>query len=164
MSKRKITVISIVVAVVLVIAIACTAYCISTKQTPIEAVKTAFTSSDSQIIGKWESEKGQGISALVFYEDGTYDSYILTVNFSGEYTIKGNKLTLKNPKTNKEIVYKFSVNEKSLSLEVVEEDGKEPEQKDVSKYNRVDELHQKTFNDLIGDLAGDKNALNSNND
>ena len=70
----------------------------------------------------------------------------------------------KNPKNNNEIVYKFSVNEKSLSLEVVEEDGKEPEQKDVSKYNRVDELHQKTFNDLIGDLAGDKNALNSNND
>lgn len=159
MAKEKSTVIkkvvAIIAAVILLIAIAGGVYCISTKQSPAQAVKSVFTASDDQIIGKWQSQKNPGLSAFIFYDDGTYDSYLSTVNFSGEYEIKGNKLYLKNPSTSKEIVYKFSVNEKDLSLQVIEEDGKKSETKDESKYSRVEELNQKTLTDLIGDLAGE---------
>lgn len=154
-------VVSIIIAVILLIAIAGGVYCISSKQTPAQAVKTVFSSNEDQIIGKWQSQKNPGLSAFVFYEDGTYDSYLSTVNFSGEYEIKGGKLYLKNPTTSKEIVYKFSVNEKVLSLEVYEEDGAKSETKDESKYDRVDELNQKTITDMIGDLAGENNAANA---
>ncbi len=115
-----------------------------------------FTSNDEQLIGKWQSQKSPGLTAYVFYDDGTYDSYISTVNFSGNYEVKGNKLTIRNPNTNKDIVYKFSVNEKVLSLTVIEEDGKEPEDSEVNKYDRVDELNQKSLSDLIGELADSK--------
>ena len=155
--KTNITkkVVAIVTAVILLIVIAGGVYCISTKQSPVDAAKTVFTSNDNQLIGKWQSQKSPGLSAFVFNEDGTYDSYISTVNFSGEYEIKGNKLYLKNPTTSKEIVYKFSVNEKTLSLQVFEEDGEKSETKDESKYDRVDELNQKTLTDMIGELAGE---------
>lgn len=115
-----------------------------------------FSSNDEQLIGKWQSQKSPGLTAYVFYDDGTYDSYISTVNFSGNYEVKGNKLTIRNPNTNKDIVYKFSVNEKVLSLTVIEEDGKEPEDSEVNKYDRVDELNQKSLSDLIGELADSK--------
>ncbi len=156
MAKKSLTtvqkIISIVVAVILALAIAGGVYCISTKQNPADAVKSIFTANDEQIVGKWQSQKNPGLAAYVFYEDGTYDSYLSTANFSGRYIIERNKLTLINPSTSKEIVYKFSVTEKELSLTVVEEDGKEPEDKDVSKYDKVDELNQKSLADLIGEL------------
>lgn len=145
-------IISIIVAIILALVIAAGVYCVSTKQTPAEAVKTMFSTKDERIIGKWQSQTSPGLSAYVFNDDGTYDSYISVANFSGDYEVKGNKLYLKNPKTSKEIVYKFTANEKELKLEVVEEDGNEPEEKDVSVYDRVEELNQKTLTDLLGEI------------
>lgn len=153
-------IISVVVAVILLIVIAGGVYCVATKQNPVDAAKSVFTSNEDQIVGKWQSQKSPGLSAFVFYDDGTYDSYISTVNFSGEYEISGNKLTMKNPKTAKEIVYSFSVTGKELSLKVIEEDGEKSENKDETKYDRVNELNQKTLTDMLGELAGDNNAAN----
>lgn len=157
-SSLAVKILSVVVALILIAVIAGGIYCVVSKQTPTQAVKTVFSSSETQIVGKWQSQKNPGLSAFIFYDDGTYDSYISTVNFSGEYEIKGGKLYLKNPKTAKDVVYKFSVNEKVLSLEVYEEDGERSETKEESKYDRVDELNQKTLADMIGELAGDENA------
>jgi hypothetical protein len=140
-----------VAAVILVLVIAGGIYCISTDQNPADAAKSVFTSNDEQIIGKWQSQKSPGISAFVFYEDGTYDSYISTANFSGTYEINGSKITLKNPSTSKEIVYKFSVNEKVLTLNLIEEDGTKTEEDEVSKYDRVDELNQKSIIDILSE-------------
>ncbi len=145
-------IISIVAAVILLIVIAGGVYCISTKQSPIEAVKTVFTDNEEQIVGKWQSQSNPGLQAYIFYDDGTYDSYLSTANFSGRYIIDGNKVSLINPSTSKEIVFKFSVTEKELSLTLIEEDGAEPEEQEVSKYDRVDELNQKSIADLIGEL------------
>lgn len=151
-------IISIVVAVILAVVIAGGVYCAVTKQTPAQAIKTMVSSNNDQLIGKWQSQSNPGLSAFVFNDDGSYDSYLSVANFSGDYEVKGNKLYLKNPKTSKEIVYKFNVNEKELKLEVIEEDGEEPEEKDVSVYDRVEELNQKTLTDLLGELKQDTEA------
>lgn len=156
MAKVRLTtpqkVISIVVAVIVALLIAGGVYCISTQQNPVDAVKSVFTDNEEQLIGKWQSQKNPGLSAYVFYDDGSYDSYLSTANFSGNYTVDGNKITLINPSTSKQIVYKYRVNEKELSLTLIEEDGNEPEESEVSKYDRVDELNQKSIADLIGEL------------
>lgn len=157
-SKTVKTIVSIVIAVLLLIVIGCGVYCVVTEQSPAEAAKSVFTSNENEIVGKWQSRENPGVSAFVFYEDGTYDSYLSTVNFAGEYDIDGNKLHLKNPTTSKEIIYKFSVNEKVLSLQVIEEDGEKSETKDESSYDRVDELNQKSLTDMIGELAGEVSA------
>lgn len=152
LSKTGKIIIGVIAAVIIALIIGGSAYCIATDQNPHDAIKSIFTANDVQIVGKWQNSKNPGLTAYVFYDDGTYDSYISTVNFSGEYEVDGNKLILKNPSTNKDITYKFRVTEKELSLMVIEEDGKKPEEKDVSIYDRVDELNQKSFVDIIGEI------------
>lgn len=141
-----------VAAVILALLIAGGAYCVSTHQNPADAIKSVFTDNEEKIVGKWQSQTNPGLSAYVFYDDGSYDSYLSTVNFSGNYYINGNELTLINPNTSKEIVYRVKVTEKELTLNLIEEDGKKPEEDEESKYDRVDELNQKSLADLIGEL------------
>lgn len=150
-----------VAAVILALLIAGGVYCIATDQNPVEATQSIFSSDDEKLIGKWRSQSSPGLSAYVFYDDGTYDSYLSTVNFSGNYTVKGNKLTLVNPDTSKEIVYKFKISGKVLTLTLLEEDGSESKTEDISKYDSVDELNQKTLSDLIGEVAGQSKEENS---
>lgn len=145
-----------VAAIVLALLIAGSVYCISTKQSPVEAVQSVFADSEELLIGKWQSQKNPGLSAYVFYEDGSYDSYLSTANFAGKYYISGNKLSLINPTTSKDIVYKYRVNENTLTLTLVEEDGEKVEEQEISVYDRVEELNQKSLADLIGELKENK--------
>lgn len=158
LSKVQKIIISTVAGIIAAILIACTAYCVATQQNLSEAAKSIFTPGEEQIVGKWQSQENPGITAYVFYDDGTYDSYISTVNFSGDYEVDGNKLYLKNPNTSKEIVYKYKVTEKVLTLTVLEEDGEEPEEDEVSKYDRVDEINQKSLMDILGEFKEETTA------
>lgn len=152
LSKAKIAII-VVAAVIFALLAAGGIYCVATDQSPANAISAA-TAHQDKLVGKWQSQKSPGLSAYVFYDDGTYDSYLSTVNFSGEYTVKGNKITLTNPNTSGEVVYKYKVKGKVLTLTLIE-DGKES---DSNKYDSVDELKMKTLADLIGDSVKDSNT------
>ena len=95
LSKAK-TAIIIIAAIIFALLVAGGIYCVATDQSPATAIEAA-TAHQDKLVGKWQSQKSPGLSAYVFYDDGTYDSYLSTVNFSGEYTVKGNKITLTNP-------------------------------------------------------------------
>ena len=97
LSKAK-TAIIIIAAIIFALLVAGGIYCVATDQSPATAIEAA-TAHQDKLVGKWQSQKSPGLSAYVFYDDGTYDSYLSTVNFSGEYTVKGNKITLTNPNT-----------------------------------------------------------------
>ncbi len=150
-----------VIAVIVALLIAMSIYCVSTEQTPPEAIKSIFSSDEELLVAKWQSQSAPGLSAYVFYDDGTYDSYLSSVNFSGKYTVKGNKLTLRNPDTEKDIVYKYKITGKVLTLTLFEEDGEKVETPEESKYDKVDELNQKTLSDLIGEIQADKEKKDS---
>ncbi|MDD6659790.1 MAG: DUF5640 domain-containing protein [Eubacteriales bacterium] len=152
LSKGKLAII-IVVAVIVALVAAGGIYCVATDQSPAAAISSTFSNED-KLVGKWQSQSSPGLSAYVFYEDGTYDSYLSTVNFSGKYTVKGNKLTLINPSSQAKVNYKYKVRGKTLTLTLLE-DGKEAEE---NKYDSVDELQQKTLADLIGEVATDTTA------
>lgn len=152
LSKAKLAII-IVAAVIFVLLAAGGIYCVATDQSPASAI-TAVTAHQDKLVGKWQSQKSPGLSAYVFYDDGTYDSYLSTVNFSGEYTVKGNKITLTNPNTSGEVVYKYKIKGKVLTLTLIE-NGKEAE---ANTYDSVDELQMKTLADLIGDSIKDNNT------
>ena len=153
LSKAK-TAIIIIAAIIFALLVAGGIYCVATDQSPATAIEAA-TAHQDKLVGKWQSQKSPGLSAYVFYDDGTYDSYLSTVNFSGEYTVKGNKITLTNPNTNAQVVYKYKVKGKVLKLTLMEDD-KEAE---TNAYDSVDELQMKTLADLIGDSIKDNNAL-----
>ena len=146
LSKAK-TAIIIIAAIVFALLVA------GGDQSPATAIQAA-TAHQDKLVGKWQSQKSPGLSAYVFYDDGTYDSYLSTVNFSGEYTVKGNKITLTNPNTNAQVVYKYKVKGKVLKLTLMEDD-KEAE---TNAYDSVDELQMKTLADLIGDSIKDNNT------
>ena len=148
LSKAK-TAIIIIAAIIFALLVAGGIYCVATDQSPATAIEAA-TAHQDKLVGKWQSQKSPGLSAYVFYDDGTYDSYLSTVNFSGEYSVKGNKITLTNPNTNGQVVYKYKV----LTLTLMEDD-KEAE---TNAYDSVDELQMKTLADLIGDSIKDNNT------
>lgn len=147
LSKVKIAII-VVAAVIIALLAAGGIYCVATDQSPASAI-SSVTAHKDKLVGKWQSQKSPSLSAYVFYDDGTYDSYLSTVNFTGEYTVKGNKITLTNPNTSGEVVYKYKIKGKVLTLTLME-DGKEAEE---NKYDSVDELKMKTLADLIGDAV-----------
>ena len=132
-------------------------YCGVTDQNPKEAVVGLFTPRDQAICANWDSQDKPGVLAFVFYSAGTCDRYISTWNFDCEYTVKGNKLTIEDADTKKTLVYRFSIVGKVLTLTLLEEDGKEAEEQQVTKFDQVDELHMKSLNDMIND-AKEKQA------
>ena len=78
--KKKL--ITIIVAVVLVVIILPSGiYCIVHKENPVQMLTDTFSSSESQLVGKWQG--ASGVSAYEFNEDGTYKSYISSFDFSG---------------------------------------------------------------------------------
>ena len=89
--KKKL--ITIIVAVVLVVIILPSGiYCIVHKENPVQMLTDTFSSSESQLVGKWQG--ASGVSAYEFNEDGTYKSYISSFDFSGTYTVDGKKYKL----------------------------------------------------------------------
>lgn len=156
-TKKKINVskkgiIIAVVCLLAVIIIGGGVFCVVTEQNPVEAVQSIFTSKEKAIIGNWQSQDKPDLVAYVFYENGTYDSFLSNFNFDGEYTIDGNKITLYNPNTEKKMVYKFTIYGDVLTLTLIEEDGEEVEEQEVSKYDKVDELNMRSLTDIIGQI------------
>lgn len=154
--SKKQMIISIVIAVVLAVAICLGAICIANDFNPISYSLSVITNDKDKIIGKWQSRDMPGLSAYEFHEDGDYDSYISSFNFSGQYEIKGNELTLINTKSQEEIVYRFSVTGDTLSLTLIEDasNGKVDDDETI-KFDRVDTLNQKSIFDMLGDLKQD---------
>lgn len=154
--SKKQMIASIVIAVVLAVAICLGAVCIANDFNPISYSLSVITNDKDKIIGKWQSRDMPGLSAYEFHEDGDYDSYISSFNFSGQYEIKGNELTLINTKSQEEIVYRFSVNGDTLSLTLIEDasNGKVDDDETI-KFDRVDTLNQKSIFDMLGDLKQD---------
>lgn len=154
MKGNKVKIIEIIVAIVLIIVIVPSSiYCIAKKETPAQMLSDMFTSSDKQLLGKWQGDTG--VSAYEFYEDGSYDSYLSTFSFSGKYSLDGNKLTLTNPATAGHVVYKITVTEKKLVMVLISDNGSEVAKDDQTKleFDKVSHISTKSINDLINDIS-----------
>ena len=141
--------IGIIVAAVVVIVLAVTGItCAVRDESPSDLAKDIFTSDSQQLMGKWQDEKAA--TGYEFFEDGSYDSYILGASTRGTFTISGNKLTLRGT-----VVYKYSVTADTLTLTLLDADGKKDENEEVHTYKRVDHFNFKSLTELIQDLADD---------
>lgn len=140
-------IISIVIAVLAAFVVIGTITCAVNHVNPVSYI--AGEANKGKLVGKWQSESAPGLSAYEFFEDGTYSSYISTYSFDGEYSVKGDKLILKNTKTNQEATYKFSVSSSTLSLTLINTNGSDFDDKDASKYDKVDSLNQKSISQML---------------
>uniref|UniRef100_UPI0040264A07 DUF5640 domain-containing protein n=1 Tax=Eubacterium sp. TaxID=142586 RepID=UPI0040264A07 len=145
-------VILIVVIAVVVVCLAGTGIiCAKNNINPVSYIAGEVTK--NQIVGKWQSQTVPGLSAYEFYDDGTYTSYISTYTFDGEYTIEGDKLTLKNTSSNQSVTYKYSIVGDTLSLVLVNQNGSEFTDSESSKFDKVDTLNQKSITEMLDEIS-----------
>lgn len=140
-------IISIVIAVFAAAIVTGTVVCAINHVNPVSYV--AGEANKGILVGKWQSQNAPGLSAYEFFEDGTYSSYISTYSFDGEYDVKGDKLVLKNTKTNQEATYKYAINGSTLSLTLVNTNGSDLDDKEPNKYDKVDSLNQKSISQML---------------
>lgn len=140
-------IISIVIAVFAAAIVTGTVVCAINHVNPVSYV--AGEANKGKLVGKWQSQNAPGLSAYEFFEDGTYSSYISTYSFDGEYDVKGDKLVLKNTKTNQEATYKYAINGSTLLLTLVNTNGSDLDDKEPNKYDKVDSLNQKSISQML---------------
>lgn len=146
-------VILIVVIAVVVVCLAGTGIiCAKNNINPVSYIAGEVTK--NQIVGKWQSQTVPGLSAYEFYDDGTYTSYISTYTFDGEYTIEGDKLTIRNPSKNDSVIYQYNIIGNTLSLTRVNSDGSKWDEDVVpSKFDKVDTLNQKSITEMLDEFS-----------
>ena len=153
LSKRQL-IIFIIIAVILLATVPTGIYCGVKKETPAKIFTEMFTDQE-KLINKWQGEKAA--SAYEFKDDGTYESFISTISFSGNYKVEGNKITLFNPGTSGKVVYKYNISKKdgvqTLTLVLVEENGQAPENAEEVEYKQVDHINTKSFSEILSDYA-----------
>lgn len=109
----------------------------------------------AKLVNKWQSQDAPGLSAYEFFEDGTYKSYISTFSFSGNYTVQGDVLTLTNPNTSQNVVYRYKISGDTLTMTLTEENGTSFSDREPIKFDRVDMFNQKSISDIIDNLQED---------
>ena len=146
----------IIIAVLLVVTVPTGIYCGVKHETPAQVFTQVFTD-EELLINKWQSEKAA--SAYEFKEDGTYESFISTFSYTGNYKVEGKKLTLFNPNSNGKVVYKYNIDKKgniyTLTLVLLEQNGVEAEDEEEVVYKQVDHINTKSITDLFSDYANE---------
>lgn len=137
----------IIIAVLVVIAAGTTIICVVTSTNPVTYI--AGEANKGKLVNKWQSQTAPGLSAYEFFEDGTYTSYLSTYTFDGEYEVQGDNLILKNPNSNQNVVYKYSIIGDTLSLTLTDSNGDEMAGSEPNKFDRVDSFNQKSLQDII---------------
>lgn len=152
----------IAAAVVIIALITGGIYCGVNGETPAQLFNDIVKSNDELIIGKWQGE--QAINGYEFKDDGTYDNYLSTFSFSGQYEVDGNKLTLRNVSAGSYVTYKFSINGDKLTIELINENGVESEDSEKLVLNKVDHFNMKSFTDVLEDAAKAAKADNEDSE
>lgn len=147
-NSKQVTII-IVACVVLALLIVGISVCAVKDTNPISYISSVVTNDKKHLVAKWQSQSAPGLSAYVFNDDGTYDSYISSFKFTGEYETKGDRLILRNPENNEQVEYKYSVKGDVLTLTLYKENNVKAENSKETKFDRVDSLSQKTLDELF---------------
>ena len=153
LSKKQLIIIIVVVILLLALLIPSSIYMIKNEENPIQMVQDIVTPDDEKIIGKWQGEKAA--NGYEFFSDGSFDSYISTFSYSGEYELDGNRLILTNPGSEGKVIYKFSVNGDHLNLKLLESNGEVPETPEEHTFTKVEHFNMKSPLDLLRDFAED---------
>jgi hypothetical protein len=155
LSKKQIIIIIVVAVLVLALIVPSGVYMIRHDENPVQMMQDLTTPDDEQIVAKWQGEKAA--NGYEFFDDGTYQSYISTFSYDGEYEIDGNRLILTNPESDGKVIYRFSVNGEHLNLTLIESNGEEPEVKEKHTFTKVEHFNMKSPLDILRDFVDEAN-------
>lgn len=156
-SKLKI-ILAIVICIVLAIVIPTGIYCAVKQESPASVVQSIFVSNEDRIVGKWQNEART--SAYEFFDNGTYESYFSTFSYTGDYTVKGDELTLSNPSSDSTVTYKIKLNKNELTMIAIKEAGLETDtsQESSSTYQKVERIQTKSIAQILEDVTDSASA------
>lgn len=156
-SKLKI-VLAIVICIVLAVVIPTGIYCAVKKESPASVVQSIFVSNEDRIVGKWQNEART--SAYEFFDNGTYESYFSTFSYTGDYTVKGDELTLSNPSSDSTVTYKIKLSKNELTMIAIKEAGLETDtsQESSSTYQKVERIQTKSITQILEDVTDSASA------
>lgn len=146
----------IIIAVLAVVAIGTVVVCSVARVNPVTYI--AGEMNKNNLVNKWQSQSAPGLSAYEFFDDGTYTSYFSTITYDGQYEVKGDQLILKNPNSNQSVIYKYSIVGDTLTLTLANSNGDEMEGSTPNKFDKVDSINQKSFQDVIEQYLSSKEA------
>ena len=149
LSKTQIIALVLVIVFVVVI-IGWGTLSVVKREDPITAVSDIFRDED-ELLGNWQGEKA--INAYVFYENGTYESYLSTFSYKGLYTVNGNRITLTSAGADGTVVYKYKISGDKLTLTLISSNGNKPDEKEEHVFTKVDKLNMKTLTEAFQEFA-----------
>ncbi|WP_177917821.1 DUF5640 domain-containing protein [uncultured Eubacterium sp.] len=158
-SKLKV-VLAIVICIVLAIVVPTGIYCAVKQESPAKVIRSIVVSNEERIIGKWQNEART--SAYEFKENGTYESFFSTFSYTGDYSVKGDELTLSNPSSDSTVTYKIKVNKNELTMIAIKEAGLDTDesQESSSTYKRVDRIQTKSISQIFEDVTSQSSKNN----
>lgn len=158
-SKLKV-ILAIVICIVLAIVVPTGIYCAVKQESPAKVIRSIVVSNEERIIGKWQNEART--SAYEFKENGTYESFFSTFSYTGDYSVKGDELTLSNPSSDSTVTYKIKVNKNELTMIAIKEAGlvTDESQESSSTYKRVDRIQTKSISQIFEDVTSQSSKNN----
>lgn len=158
-SKLKV-ILAIVICIVLAIVVPTGIYCAVKQESPAKVIRSIVVSNEERIIGKWQNEART--SAYEFKENGTYESFFSTFSYTGDYSVKGDELTLSNPSSDSTVTYKIKVNKNELTMIAIKEAGLDTDesQESSSTYKRVDRIQTKSISQIFEDVTSQSSKNN----
>lgn len=158
-SKLKV-ILAIVICIVLAVVVPTGIYCAVKQESPAKVIRSIVVSNEERIIGKWQNEART--SAYEFKENGTYESFFSTFSYTGDYSVKGDELTLSNPSSDSTVTYKIKVNKNELTMIAIKEAGLDTDesQESSSTYKRVDRIQTKSISQIFEDITSQSSKNN----
>lgn len=158
-SKLKV-ILAIVICIVLAIVVPTGIYCAVKQESPAKVIRSIVVSNEERIIGKWQNEART--SAYEFKENGTYESFFSTFSYTGDYSVKGDELTLSNPSSDSTVTYKIKVNKNELTMIAIKEAGLDTDESQElsSTYKRVDRIQTKSISQIFEDVTSQSSKNN----
>ncbi len=158
-SKLKV-ILAIVICIVLAVVVPTGIYCAVKQESPAKVIRSIVVSNEERIIGKWQNEART--SAYEFKENGTYESFFSTFSYTGDYSVKGDELTLSNPSSDSTVTYKIKVNKNELTMIAIKEAGLDTDesQESSSTYKRVDRIQTKSISQIFEDVTSQSSKNN----
>ncbi len=158
-SKLKV-ILAIVICIVLAVVVPTGIYCAVKQESPAKVIRSIVVLNEERIIGKWQNEART--SAYEFKENGTYESFFSTFSYTGDYSVKGDELTLSNPSSDSTVTYKIKVNKNELTMIAIKEAGLDTDesQESSSTYKRVDRIQTKSISQIFEDVTSQSSKNN----
>ena len=127
------------------------------SSTDKKSITEEQTDNAQKLIGSWQGDQAR--RGVIFYEDNTCKIYSFGADYyiTEDYIAEGNVITICNNETGAKEKWKYSIKGDTLSMTLIETNGKEIRDEATNEYTKVKHLNLKSAEEILQDIAEDAN-------